>query len=115
MRSLSAAVCFSFIYAVSAIAQQPPATSTPPPAAPQAPAAPAAQAPAAKGNFIECRQMARQNKVAKEQRQKFMRDCLKDIAAECRGKAKQQKLTGEERKVFTRDCIGRPARHSKQS
>ncbi len=96
MRSLSAAVCVSVLTIVSASAQQP----APPPGA--------AQAPAAKGNFTECRTMARQNKVPKEQRKTFMRDCMKDIAAECRTKAGQQKFTAEERRAFVRDCSGRP-------
>jgi hypothetical protein len=98
---VSAAVCFSVAFVVSASAQQP----APPPAS--------AQAPAAKGNFTECRTLARQNKVAKEQRQTFMRDCMKEVVAECRTKAGKQKLTADERRAFMRDCSGRPPAKAK--
>jgi hypothetical protein len=121
MRSLLATVCFSFICIASVSAQQPaptpPAAAAPtPPAAAQTPPA-AAQTPTAtpapQGNFIECRKMARQGKVPKEQRRAFVRDCTRDIAAECGAKARQQKLRSEERRAFVRECTGRPARRSK--
>jgi hypothetical protein len=121
MRSLLATVCFSFICIASVSAQQPaptppPAAAPTPPAAAQTPPA-AAQTPTAtpapQGNFIECRKMARQGKVPKEQRRAFVRDCTRDIAAECGAKARQQKLRSEERRAFVRECTGRPARRSK--
>jgi membrane-bound lytic murein transglycosylase B len=126
MRSLAAAICFSLLWAATVSAQQPapppsanepapPATApaSPPPASAPATEPPSSAAPAAKGNFAECRKMARQNKVPRDQRKDFMKDCTQDIMADCRDKAKEQKLRKAERRDFIRECTGRPARKAK--
>lgn len=75
--------------------------------------APSPAAPAAKGNFVECRAMVQQRKIVGDQRRDFMRACLKDVVADCQGKAKAQKLQGDDRKSFVQTCVGRPKKPSK--
>jgi hypothetical protein len=97
MKVLIGAFCIALLGAGSSYAQTAPSTAT----------------PAAKGNFVECRTMMQQRKIAGDQRRDFMRECLKDIVADCQGKAKAQKLQGEDRKSFVQTCVGRPNKPSK--
>ena len=97
MRLLLGALCIALLGAGSSHAQT----------------APSPTAPAAKGNFVECRAMMQQSKITGDQRRDFMRTCLKDVVADCQGKAKAQKLQGDARKAFVRTCIGRPDKPTK--
>lgn len=96
MKVLPAILCFSLVCLGPSLAQQP-----------------APSGPAAKGTFAECRKMAQEQKLQKEQRQQFVRDCTKAVVADCQEKAKQQKLSGDARKSFLRTCTGRPAAPAK--
>ena len=75
--------------------------------------APSPSAPAAKGNFTECRAIVQQRKISGEPRREFMRACMKDIVADCQTKAKTQKLQGDDRKSFVQSCTGRPVTPAK--
>jgi hypothetical protein len=98
MKVLPAILCFSLACLGPSLAQQ---------------SAPAPSGSSAKGTFAECRKMAQEQKLQKEQRQKFVRECTKDVVADCLEKAKQQKLSGDARKSFLRTCTGRPAAPAK--
>jgi hypothetical protein len=94
----------------------PPASAPPPVPRPPRAAAPSSPPPGAQmphRTVNDCREQARAQGIAREQRKEFMQNCRRQVADACRNDARAQRMSRDERRDFMRNCMGTQARGPK--